>query len=661
MLCMGVDIESGSPSGRALYSVMVVDESSRVVYKSESVTLPRLIRLVWELKPSVVALDNVFELADSEKKLLKVFAILPPETRVVQVTMTQDGLKNLKQVAREAGLLEDYSKLTPSKTAFVLALLSCKGYGTDVRVVEERTVVHVSGKRSGSKGGWSQQRYQRRVRAEVQAVARAVREALDRAGLDYDYSYRESRGGLESAVFTVYAPHRVVREALPRVGSPEVSIRVKPVVKSKIALPKSREVSERLLIVGVDPGVTLGLAVLDAVSGEVLYVGSGRHMDRGSVIDLVLGYGKPVVVAADVAEPAEAVKKLAAQLGAHLYTPPHDLSVSEKHYLTESYSHLVSNTHERDALAAAIRAHRVMTSRLRKVEKIASRLSLDVDLSEAKREVLRGASVADALEKIIEKALEEEALREARVAEGVREKKQEADVSYYIVKIEELKERNRVLEAQVSALEERVRELESALRAQQQAVKIELLRDSEIEALRSRVRELEREAERLRGELEALLAEKRVLEDLAERVARGEVAVAAVLPSATLSSLREAQGFKIVTVKNPGTFEEQAIREAVRAGVECFVLRDRDLESPLARALARHGVPVVRREDVEVAEYKSLLFLSKTVYSRCAEEKLKLEKSREKPDIERIIEDYRRLVARESEKRARGGEKSPQL
>ncbi|MEM4426177.1 MAG: DUF460 domain-containing protein [Acidilobaceae archaeon] len=626
---------------------MIVDDLGKVVYKGASAPLSRIVRLAWEYKPSVIALDNVFELADSEKKLIKIFSILPPEVRVVQVTASQGELKSVKHIAKESGLLEESAKLTPSRTAYVLAILSCHGYGTDVRVVEERTIINVSGRRMSSKGGWSQQRYQRRVRAAIQSVAEVVREALDRAKLDYDYSYRESKGGLESAVFTVYASYSKVLEVLPKTRHPDVAIKVRPVVRSKTVFAKAEKGGERLIIVGLDPGVTTGVAVLDASSGEVLYVGSGKNVDRGSLIDLVLSYGRPVVVATDVVEPPETVKKFAAQLGVSIYTPSDDLSVTEKLELTSHYSQLLSNSHERDALAAALKAYRMARSRIKKVERIASRLSLDIDLSEVKREILRGATLADALEKMIQKALEEEPTREAKVEETVREKRQEPDVSHYVVKIEELKERNRVLEAQLTVLEERVKELESKLRSQQLVLKAELLRDSEVEALRSRVKELERELERLKHELEEVYTRKKELERVLESVARGEVVAVAVVSSATLSAIKGAQGFKVVTVKNPGTFEERAIKEAIKMGIECFVLEEKDLDSPLARVLTKHRVPVVKKEGIEVFALDNLLLFSHEVLKRCSEEKTRLEREISLSDIERIVEEYRRTLVKE--------------
>lgn len=648
MICMGVDIESGSPASRALYSVALVDSSGRLVDKYDSVPLSRLVRIAWEKKPAVIAFDNIFEIAESKKKLTRILSILPLESRIVQVTVSQDGLKSVKQIARETGLSGDY-KLTPSRTAFLLAVLSCQGYGEDVRVVEERTVVHVSGRRPGSKGGWSQQRYQRRIRAVIQNVAESIKEALDRAGLDYDYSYRESRGGIDSAVFTVYAPASRVREVIPRIDSQSVAVKVKPIVKSKLSLGRRGDSSERLVIVGVDPGMTIGLAIVDATSGEVLYIGSGRNVDRGSIIDIVAGYGKPAIVATDVSEPAEAVKKLAAQIGASLYSPPYDLSVIEKHELTLKYRHMISNTHERDALAAAIKAYRVIRSRIRKVEEIASKLSIDLDLSEVKRELLRGVALADALEKVIEKAIEEEQATEVREVQENRQDKCEIDVSHYIVKIEEMRERNRVLESQIAVLEEKIRELEGRLKAQHLALKTEIMRDAEVEALRSRVRELEREVEKLREKISEYDGEKSRLEELLGKLARGEATVAFTLPSLTSSSLKEASGFKIITVKNPGTFEEEAIRQAIASGVECVVLRSIEMDSPLARALVRLGLPAVRRDEFEIAEYKNLVFLASSVNSICQEEKRKIERSKRAIDLERVVEEYRRSLLKQKE------------
>lgn len=116
---------------------------------------------------------------------------------------------------------------------------------------------------------------------------------------------------------------------------------------------------------GVDPGVTTGIAILD-VNGNLLDVYSKRDATKPEVITRILDFGVPVIVASDVSSPPKSVEKIATKVGAVLYSPPVSPSLNEKRDLTKNYSSL-KNDHEVDALSAAIRAwkqHRVLFSKV---------------------------------------------------------------------------------------------------------------------------------------------------------------------------------------------------------------------------------------------------------------------------------------------------------
>ncbi|MCC6061184.1 MAG: DUF460 domain-containing protein, partial [Desulfurococcaceae archaeon] len=505
-LCMGVDIESGSPEGgNARYSLVVIKCGGPLIYKAESSSLARLVRVAWDYRPRRLGVDNVYELGGDERRLSRVLSLLPPDLEVFQVTLVDGVFLDVREVAVRAGIVEDFSKMNPLRTSYVVAMLACMGYGTSVRSVEEKTVVQVSKLRSHSSGGWSQQRYQRRVRAAIHSIATSIKEALDRAGLDYDYYYKESRGGLESAVFTVYAPRDVVKGVVEEVRGPDYVVKVKPVYRSKLLVATGgRGLQSRPLIVGVDPGVTTGVALVD-LDGRILHVTSIRAADRGSVVELISRYGKPVIVAVDVSEVPDSVRKLATQLGANIYTPPHDLTSIEKRDLIERFAGEVKlrDSHERDALAAAYKAYLSLREKLEDVEEKLRDMGAEIEREEVKRWVLEGLSLAEALERALEKAIEDVEFREGRVRREER-RVQQVDVTEYLVEIERLRAQRESLEARVRELEESLRDYERRLRDAQSTIRVEIARDAEIAKLKSRVEALEREVDRLRAEKERL-------------------------------------------------------------------------------------------------------------------------------------------------------------
>jgi predicted RNase H-like nuclease (RuvC/YqgF family) len=642
---MGVDIESGSPEGgNARYSLVVIKCGGPLIYKAESSSLARLVRVAWDYRPRRLGVDNVYELGGDERRLSRVLSLLPPDLEVFQVTLVDGVFLDVREVAVRAGIVEDFSKMNPLRTSYVVAMLACMGYGTSVRSVEEKTVVQVSKLRSHSSGGWSQQRYQRRVRAAIHSIATSIKEALDRAGLDYDYYYKESRGGLESAVFTVYAPRDVVRGVVEEVRGPDYVVKVKPVYRSKLLVATGgRGLQSRPLIVGVDPGVTTGVALVD-LDGRILHVTSIRAADRGSVVELISRYGKPVIVAVDVSEVPDSVRKLATQLGANIYTPPHDLTSIEKRDLIERFAGEVKlrDSHERDALAAAYRAYLSLREKLEDVEEKLRDMGAEIEREEVKRWVLEGLSLAEALERALEKAIEDVEFREGRVRREER-RVQQVDVTEYLVEIERLRAQRESLEARVRELEESLRDYERRLRDAQSTIRVEIARDAEIAKLKSRVEALEREVDRLRAEKERLEEEVVRIAKTITAVSSGELVLARRIPILTVRNLRREEEFRggdIVIVDNTNMFENEAVAELARMKVKAVLLQN--LDSPLANILREKLIPALDARKYKIEEIHGIVLVESKVLADAEVEKERLKALRKPPDIERIVEEYRR-------------------
>ncbi len=120
------------------------------------------------------------------------------------------------------------------------------------------------------------------------------------------------------------------------------------------------------LIVGIDPGTTVGLAFVD-LRGNVINVESGKNLSFSEIMYEIQDHGEPVIVATDKAQPPEMVKRIAGLTNARLYSPPEDLSHQEKLELVKKYS--LKNQHEKDALAAALKAYNVYSGKIRSMLK----------------------------------------------------------------------------------------------------------------------------------------------------------------------------------------------------------------------------------------------------------------------------------------------------
>ncbi len=115
------------------------------------------------------------------------------------------------------------------------------------------------------------------------------------------------------------------------------------------------------LIVGVDPGHTIGLAALD-LEGRPCRV---AHIQQGgfeAALAELESWGTPSLIAADVRPAPELVLKLASAFNAALYVPAQPWREEDKkkavREVFERSSFAVENVHERDALSAAVQAWR---------------------------------------------------------------------------------------------------------------------------------------------------------------------------------------------------------------------------------------------------------------------------------------------------------------
>ena len=121
---------------------------------------------------------------------------------------------------------------------------------------------------------------------------------------------------------------------------------------------------KRLLIVGVDPGTTVGYAAID-FEGNLVKVHSEKDFDMGTLISDVIKLGKPLIVASDKQYNPDFVEKFAIKLGARLIGPDYDLKVSEKRDAVREYE--TGNQHEMDSLASAVFALKKINPLLKKI------------------------------------------------------------------------------------------------------------------------------------------------------------------------------------------------------------------------------------------------------------------------------------------------------
>ena len=169
----------------------------------------------------------------------------------------------------------------------------------------------------------------------------------------------------------------------------------------------------RYTIVGIDPGTTIGVAILD-LNGKPIEVFSSKNLSIADTITRIIARGKPLIVASDVTPTPSMVKKIGGLLSSFIHELNGSLSTEEKIALTKGEGYEYKNVHERDALAACITAFKRYK---RKFSQVQRKTPPGVNVEEVKALVVKGISISAAINSLI--SAHEERLK------GMEEKRQE--------------------------------------------------------------------------------------------------------------------------------------------------------------------------------------------------------------------------------------------
>lgn len=175
-----------------------------------------------------------------------------------------------------------------------------------------------------------------------------------------------------------------------------------------------------LLIVGIDPGTTVGYTILD-LQGKTVAIYSAKELDLDTVVAKITAAGIPLAVGCDKAKVPGFVESFATKVGAKLFWPEEDLKVDEKRELTKGRG--AKNSHELDSLASALFAFRKIEGLLRRIDKfLLSKNKMEHSDKLKELVVKKGIYISGAFEmltqpeqkeaKIIKKAVEEKKLDE---------------------------------------------------------------------------------------------------------------------------------------------------------------------------------------------------------------------------------------------------------
>nr|WP_209683843.1 DUF460 domain-containing protein [Methanohalophilus levihalophilus] len=493
----GIDIARGSSRSKqaARYALVILDNDS-VTYHT-MISLHRILRMVRQDVPSIIAVDNIFELAPDKKTLVHILDGLPSDVKLVQVTggIKQEGLLHL---AHKNGL--NFDPKDPIEEAEACARLADMGVGCEVLLFEDVTRIKVSRSRSLGRGGWSQNRYRRKVHGAVKVKSREIEATLKRASKERNFTFTtkavEGFGGYVRCEFIVYARRSSV--PVSSYSGSDVQVKVTSVVGDKIRYRKLKSSGRMPTIVGIDPGTTVGIAIL-SLEGELLYSGSSRGISFDEVVKLIADYGKPAVVATDVYPMPDAVERVRRSFNAIAYSPGAEIPAEEKIAMGRPYDY--SNDHERDSLTAAVSAYKKYKTLLLKVDR---KTPTDVDKIKVKLKVIQGLSIGDAIEQV----RNEDVVRHTPVSESVESRRDEGEIRNLaenlkkkIEELEELQEYIGELKADIESKDEKIRNLEKKIKKMREASYETIQRDKEIRIRNEHIARLKKDLKRSKKNL----------------------------------------------------------------------------------------------------------------------------------------------------------------
>jgi|GEM_PF-773601 predicted RNase H-like nuclease (RuvC/YqgF family) len=375
------------------FAVTILDENgTKKIFKS--VQSSYLAKLVRANKIDVLAFDNLAEIAPILNRL--VFELSKIERTVDFVEVAYD--EPLETKAARFGLFRG-NKLGPQQASEIVVKLAQMGQGKKLDFFSPKTIIRVVRRRVPGSGGSSTLRFKRNIEAQIKYLANRIKEKLENAKLDFDIYVRESTGGYSSAVFVVYSPSEDLHRIVYPSSSRDYAVRIEKVqARYRHKEPLS---PQRPILVGYDPGVTTGVAILD-LDGSVLSILSARNLDRTDVAEHCAKFGKPVIVSTDVSAPPEAVKKLSSAFGAKLFCPLESMTIEEKRELVRRFDtqHKVKTSHERDSLAAAAKAFIFYSQLFENTKQKTVAEGLSSHLPEVIGAVLGGKNIVAALNEI---------------------------------------------------------------------------------------------------------------------------------------------------------------------------------------------------------------------------------------------------------------------
>lgn len=682
---MGLDaLPMSSPQSKTrepTYAVVVLD-GENIIFKNSSIKRSDIPQLAKSWNATYLACDNVLEIATKGKEITEFCKALPEETYLVQVTGNplQGKFEKLVRLVKSYNIPLQHSRtsghLEPLAAAEAAARLTRRGIGFKVEPFERECKITISKGRHTGPGGSSAQRYERRVRGAVRRITREVRGLLGENEIEFDEFNLEGYQGLNKATFYANISLKNAKTLLRMINQGDLTkIKIERVAKEELGfypLIKTaylKKVGQKIppLIIGIDPGTTTGLAILD-LQGKPLLLHSEREFSTRKIIRQIMKYGKPVLFACDVPSSHKMVEKIAHNFDVPVYSAKKTITVTEKNQIAQefqaAYELSVSDTHQRDALVAALKAYNELKNKLGKIETEVKKLDDTLPVDAIKIAVIQGKSLSEAITEVreaiqlqMEKDTKRKDMATAQVSdpqirrelESLREKV--TDQQLVIEDFEQLQIRltteNKELKKQISQLEQSITDLKRQRSLEVEKERHIRIRDAEIGRLNRQVAVGKTKIARLQRSLANL-------ERMNTIILKGRYIPLKLLKNLSIGAIEETE--KIITllpgdvvyIQDPSGGSHRTAEELCKRQIRAIVAPAPKISHLALQVFQEAGVPIFLEEDVGAIWIDNFVLISRDHLEKrmACKDLVKLSEEQERAEVEpldlkEVIHEYK--------------------
>jgi len=661
---VGIDIHPMQASKLVFnkYFAAVVVEDEKLIVKINKLSLKNLVHIINKYDPDYIATDNIFEIGPPNT--LSLFLIkIPSKTKIVQVT----GAPNVGYISLPQLIKQVFNKrvghLSPLESAYYNALLVFKQVGYVLKYFNPYTIILVSRSRHPGKGGQSQARFQRRLQIEVKDATQHIKNILKEHNIEFDTFVIKTAYGYKKSKIVAYAQYDTV---LKLINSTEFEARIKilPSIGAFEFMPLGHvpSVSKNInIIVGIDPGITVGLACID-MRGNVVLLKSKTEWTLTEILREITNQGMPVLICSDITPAPSFVQKVSAILHTKLFLPSKPISVSEKRELVDYNSNLSTrNAHERDALAAALKAYLYFKPKLEKLRKRLTDEGLLRYSNMAYIDLFNNKPISSIIASLKTISSSKDVLKtksQPRL-EVVQETNESAALLALKNKLDESRRTIELLEKENKKLKDRIHELESTIyrlerkidRLHSEHMK-EILFSSEIKKRDELISLLKNKIMMLENKIKYLEREINIKEVLAKYEKDSNFLIAKTSDNLSIQSL-EAVDKKygilegdILYLKNGGGGGRQSISFIISKRVKA-IISETDIADNLRHDIELSRIPIIRSNELgEIHIFGPYAILDRKTFNLVFKKKEieitnKIQAETE-IKIKRMLEEYRR-------------------